>query len=640
MSPLCVKHVSQKSPAILLGFFFFGGRIGSILVSLYPTKAHVIFWLASVAYHARYISRYNNRVTVPTPGFDAFTLSAVASELRRTIRGSRVQKVQQPSATNLILSCYGSTGAHRLLLSADPKFFRAHLTQIRFPNPTEPPNFCALCRKYLEGALVEEVFLPRLDRVLHIILTSPDGEKMRLVAELMGRNANIVLVSGAGIVRGAIRPAPANAERPLNPSVAYLPPPGYEDTVDSFRLKGAEDPFFASCPTDPDAARDWLVANCSGIGKFAASEIVARTPEVGSVPAAFSALVDAILENHFEPHSIVDDAGHTEGVWAFEPLTVPAGLRYPRESVSVALDTFYTTLTERTEETDERKILSRVLSKESQFRQKELASAKATLAEAGRATRYEELGNNLLAALYQVPRGESSVTLPDLYSDEGQEIAIPLDPKKSPQENAEGYFQKARKARDAAEYAEGKAVDMRSEIALLSELSDRLERATTREDLTTIRGELTELVGKERLEAGAASPEIRQRKVVKEKPYQGHRIRTYRIDTYTLLVGESAEANDYLTTRVAAPSDLWFHVRAAPGAHGVLRTLGQPTRVPQPVIVRAAEIVAARSKTEKHARIVPVDVVEKRYVRKPRGAKPGLVTYTREQRTLDVTPRL
>jgi predicted ribosome quality control (RQC) complex YloA/Tae2 family protein len=112
------------------------------------------------------------------------------------------------------------------------------------------------------------------------------------------------------------------------------------------------------------------------------------------------------------------------------------------------------------------------------------------------------------------------------------------------------------------------------------------------------------------------------------------------VDGYQLLVGESAEANDYLVTRVASPSDLWFHVHGAAGAHGILRTQGQPSRVPDTIIRRAAEIVAARSgKGEKHAEIVPVDVTEKRYVRKPRGAKPGQVTYERA-RCLDISPRL
>jgi predicted ribosome quality control (RQC) complex YloA/Tae2 family protein len=165
----------------------------------------------------------------------------------------------------------------------------------------------------------------------------------------------------------------------------------------------------------------------------------------------------------------------------------------------------------------------------------------------------------------------------------------------------------------------------------------------TADDLSALRELLTQIVGEARAaDTGSGSREASKAKArPATKPWGGHKIRTYTVDGYELLVGETAEANDYLTTRVASPTDLWMHVRASTGAHGVLRTQGQPiTRLPETVVRRAAEIVAARSGTAvKHAGLVAVDVVEKRHVRKPRGAKPGLVTYVRE-RTLDISPRL
>ena len=169
----------------------------------------------------------------------------------------------------------------------------------------------------------------------------------------------------------------------------------------------------------------------------------------------------------------------------------------------------------------------------------------------------------------------------------------------------------------------------------LAAIAADLERAENADDYARVRRALTDLAGEKRVGDGA-----QKAPTPREKPFGGHRVRTYGVDGYELLVGETAEANDYLTTRVAAPADLWLHVRAGTGAHGVLRTLGKPQAVPEGVLRRAAEIVAARSGSAiKHAGIVAVDVVERRYVRKPRGAKPGLVTYTRE-RPLDVSPAL
>jgi predicted ribosome quality control (RQC) complex YloA/Tae2 family protein len=579
-------------------------------------------------------------VKIPTIGFDALTLAAVVAELRQALRGARVQKIQQPTATELILSTYGSAGAQRVLISADPKQFRVHLTAIRQQNPLHPPLFCQICRKHLMGAKVEEVSLPRLDRVVHFVFTTDDGEKIRLIAELMGRNANVALVSGAEIVRGTIRPTPPDGERPLVLGKEYDIPPGYGERLDPLTLTDSTLPIFATCPPEKERAAQWLSSTFSGMGKFTAGEIVARADEGITVPEALISLMNAVRREQFEPHSIVDEEGNTLGVWAFEPLTVPVGLRFPRESMSLALETFQRTDAERTDEGDERRILSKAIARETQFRKKELASAQATLTEAEKADRYEELGNNLLAALFRLKRGDTAATIPDLYSPDGQEIEIPLDPKKTPQENAEAYFIRARKARDAAAYAEGKVADLTDELEQLGELTERLTQAENPDDLATIRADLIELAGADRVEAtGTDKQERRKAQRKPEKPFGGYRIRSYTIEAYTLLVGESAEANDYLTTRVASPTDLWFHVRAAPGAHAVLRTQGQPSRVPHPVLRRAAEIVAARSHSEKHAHIVPVDVVEKRYVRKPRGAKPGQVLYERE-RTLDVTPKL
>jgi len=567
--------------------------------------------------------------------FDAFVLAAVAAELRRTTIGARVQKVQQPSDTDLVLSVYGRSGPLRVLLSADPKAFRVHLTQMRRENPVTPPGFCQACRKHLEGAIVEAVTLPRLDRVLHLGFRSHDGEHVLLVAELMGRNANLVLVSGAGMIRGTIRPAPAEGERILKLGKEYADPPGYHDRVDPLSLSGPDDPIFADRPLEPGAGRDWLVATFSGIGKFAADEVMARAGGgVKEIPAALCGLVAEVREERFAPHSIAGADDQTIGVWAFEPQTVPPGKRHARESISLALDTFYATRAERGTEESERSALARAIAREVQHRRKEIASARATLAEADRADEYERIGNNLLANLALVERGAASVTVPDLYAEDTGEITVTLDPKRSPQENAESYFTRARKSRDAAEYAERRAADLTNELTALEALAGDLERGAGDTDLTAIRQALVEIVGEGRASTEPASPRSSGKT---ERPFRGHRIRTYTVEGYTLLVGETAEANDYLTTRVAAPTDLWMHVRSAPGAHGVLRTNGRPDRVPDSVVRRAAEIVVARSGTAiKHSGLVAVDVTEKRYVRKPRGAKPGLVTIQRE-RSIDVS---
>jgi hypothetical protein len=378
--------------------------------------------------------------------FDTFTLAAVAAELRALVVPARVQKIQQPSPHELVLSLYGHTGARRLLVSADPQRFRVHLTQVRRESPVTLPAFAAVCRKYLAGARLDDVLLPRFDRVLHLVFHAHDGERVTLAAELMGRNANLVLVSGTGVVRGVLRAAPAGG-RPLRVGAPYADPPGLDAKRDP-RTPPLGDDDFAALPDNPEDARRWLVETFGGIGRFAADEVWARAGgEVGRVPDALRSLMDEVWEARFAPHSILGDDGSTAGVWAFEPQSVPRGRRFPRESVSVALDTFHATLAERTEEGSERDRLAKALAREIAFREKERAAAQKTRAEAERGDSHERAGNLLLAHLPQIDRGASSVTLPDLYADAGGTISIALDPKRSPQENADAYFERARKAR-------------------------------------------------------------------------------------------------------------------------------------------------------------------------------------------------
>lgn len=574
---------------------------------------------------------------VPEIPFDTFTLAAVAHELRTALVGAFVQKIYQPSPNELVLNLYGGKtgGASRVLLCADPRLFRVHLTEARRPNPQTPPAFCSLCRKYLEQAEVLDFRLPRFDRILHITFRAEDGEKFLLTVELMGRNANIALVSGAGIVRGTIRPAPPEGERVLRSPLPYALPP--EDSRRDPLTVTNEDALWADLPKDEPTVTAWLASTFSGMGRFAAEEIRLRgdtTP--GGVRAAFLAVLDDTRRESFAPHAVADNEGATVGVWAFTPMSAPPARSVPLETLSGALEEVYTVRALGGAEQSERASLARLIARETQFRRKELASARNTLAEAARADDHERTGNNLLAALHLIERGASVVIVPDLYAPDGREITVALDPKKTPQENAQAYFERARKARDAGEYAEGKQADLEEELSQLDELTQLLQTADSPDDYAHIRAGVAHIIGEARAQAAFGDkPAARP----KHKPFDGHKVRTYTVNGYELLVGESAEANDYLVTRAAAPSDWWFHVRATTGAHGVLRTNGQPLRVPDTALIRAAEIVAARSHNVKHAGIVAVDVAQKRYVRKPRGAKPGTVTYERE-RTLDVVPKL
>ncbi len=572
--------------------------------------------------------------------FDTFTLAAVAAEFAGAVRGAKVQKVQQPSAAEIVLSLYGVTG-RAACCSADPQDFRVHLTEVRRETPgaaavlpampstwkargsTRSPCCAstACCASSSTPTTASES-----PSSPNSAAATPTWSWSRARGSCAGRSAHTR--RGAPCAPAAPTPDPPAITTAATRSPWTCAPPARPVRCG-----------LAGLIPDAPAVRTWLMTTFSGIGGFAAEEVLASAPAAGGAPAARAALMDRVREGQFDPHSVADEDGRTEGVWAFAPASVPAGRRFRRDGVSVALDTFYATRAQRGADESERAGLARAIARETAFRRKELASARATLAEAGRVEKYERAGNLLLAHLGSVPRGADAVTLPDLYSPDGEETTIALDAKLSPQENAQSYFERARKARDAADYAAGRAEDRGEELAALAALAADLERADAA-SYPAIRESLAALVGEKRAGGGAERTDNRPAKRTQDRPFGGHRVRTHTVDGYELLVGETAEANDHLTTRVGAPADLWLHVRAGTGAHGILRTAGKPGAVPEAVLRRAAEIVAARSGSSvKHAGLVAVDVVERRHVRKPRGAKPGLVTYTRE-RTVDVTPRL
>ncbi|MBC7808990.1 MAG: NFACT family protein [Akkermansiaceae bacterium] len=567
--------------------------------------------------------------------FDTFTFAAVAAELNRTLDGARIQKLRQTSSVEFGIALYGASGgANNLLITADPRLFRVHLTQVRRePLPTAP-GFLQVARKWLDGAYFVAATLPTWDRVLRLSFQTPEKESVHLLCELMGRNANVVLTTGGGgaeTVRGVLR-NPTGGERILRPNVSYTVPPGTGDKPDP-RTARAE-----NFPEEPDAVARFLSMNYSGMSRLAATEVVARAAHEGKgYAAALESLLAEVDAKRFDPHQIGDGSGATIGVWAFLPRSVPSGLRFQRESISVALDTFYAALGERTTEAGERSALAKAIEKETAYRTRELSSQRKTLAEADRADEYEQWGNLILASPNDVPdSGATSVVLADLYAEtEGETVTIPLDPKRTARENADALFARARKSRDAAEYADGQVADLEDELERLAALAVRLSTTTAEEDLPALREELEEIVGEERV-GGGNKP--RDKKPA-PKPFDGHKIRTYDVDGFTFYVGETADANDHLLTRVASPTDIWMHVRAATGAHGVLRTNKEPQRVPDTVIRKAAAIVAAKSQSVKHSSIVAVDITERRYVRKPRGAKAGLAQYS-QARTVDVTPKL
>ena len=573
--------------------------------------------------------------------FDSLLLAAVRDELGKTLVGGKVEKIAQPDPLEILIRIYHAGHKHDLLLSCDPQEARVHLTHQRRENPPTPPAFCALLRKYLDGAWLDDVAMPLGfgERVLHLHFKAVDGAPYTLIAEIMGKHSNLILVTGAGTILGAAKTVgrSINRFRQILPGLAYVTPP---------RQRGKRDPLV---PLDPEAepleddevlspeeAKEWLMGTWSGVSPMLAQETILRvrrgllTPQ--SLRHALTLLLTVVRVGDWMPRVWTDDKGVTLGAYPVPLLSVPPSLQHLRESVSVALDHAAGSIIRRDTFARGKESLLSALHRTRRLREREAEELQQGLKNAGRAEEYRQTGDLLLTNQSQIQRGQSLVSVPDYYAPplpDGEPTMrfIVLDPTLPIHENAERFYKRSRKAETSAMTLRERRAQALEEAALIAQAEREASQATTPEEIAAIRTSMAESLMHG---AQTAAPNsTSQRPNLPE--FEGHKIkRAHTVDGWEILVGENATSNDYLTTKIAVSSDIWLHVRAAASAHGVIRAQNRPAAVSSAALQQAAEMVAARSES-KHSSLIPVDYTLKKYVRKPRKSAPGAVTYQNEK---------
>lgn len=575
--------------------------------------------------------------------FDSLLLAAVRDELGKTLVGGKVEKIAQPDPLEVVIRIYHAGHKHDLLLSCDPQEARAHLTHIRRENPPSPPPFCGLLRKYLDGAWLDDVSMPLGfgERVLHLHFKAVDGAPYTLIAEIMGKHSNLILVTEAGTILGAAKAVGRgiNRFRQILPGLTYAPPP---------RQRGRRDPLApllpdAEPPTEddektlsPDEAKDWLMTTWSGVSPLLAQETILRVPRGDLNPAslrqALTLLLTVVRVGDWMPRVWTDEHGLTLGAYPIPLLSVPPSRQHLRESVSVALDHAAGSIIRKDTFDRAKESLLSALHRTRKLREREAEELGQGLRNAGRAEEYRQTGDLLLTNQSQIERGQSLVSVPDYYAPplpDGEPTMrfIVLDPALSIHENAERFYKRSRKAETGAMTLRERRAQALEEAALISQAEREATRATTPQEIAAIRASMAESLAHGPQQSGSQSSN--------HKPnlpeFEGHKIKRYHsVDGWEILVGENAASNDYLTTKIAVSSDIWLHVRAATSAHGIIRAQNRPASVSPAALQQAAEMVAARSES-KHSSLIPVDYTLKKYVRKPRKSAPGAVTYQNEK---------
>jgi len=565
---------------------------------------------------------------------DALFLSAAAGELRSGAVGCRVDKVLQPERDAVVLQLRGAAGGGRLLLSASCNHPRAHFTALSFENPAQPPMFCMLLRKHLTGGRLASLTQPPMERLLDLEFDclSELGEpaKKHLILELMGRNSNLVLTDGEGRILDCLRRVDmeTSPDRPLLPGLYYHLPPARDKQNPMLASEQALARLLAERPADEPFDK-WLLDTFGGLSPLGCRETAYRL--LGDLDADASGVTAQALAGAFAklqadadaPVLLMKDAEP----WDFYCLPVRQYGGYvqsrPAESFSALLDAFYGERDQKDRIRQKTQALRKLASnlharavRKQELQKKELADTKDR-------EHLRRLGDLVTANLPSIRRGQTLLVAENFYDPELKPVEIVLSPTLSPQQNAAKYYKDYQKAKNAEKILTGQLARGEEEIAYLESVLEELSRAGTEREIQEIREELS-AGGYLRGENGK-----KRMKLPASKPLEFCSPSGWRI-----LVGRNNRQNDELTLKTAQKLDLWLHAQKTSGSHVIVACAG--AEPDDETVTMAAELAAYYSQA-REGQNVPVDCARVKNVKKPGGAKPGMVIYDRYS-TVYVTP--
>lgn len=553
--------------------------------------------------------------------FDALTTAAMVDELNATLMGGRVQDVVLVDPLSLGLEVYAGHERRYLLLSAQAGHPRAHLLHEKpRRGPDAPVPILLLLRKHVRGARLARVAQPGLERIL-VLEFQTEGGLLTLLAEIMGRRSNIILLGPDRTVMEAIkRVTSEQSRRPVLPRQPYAPPPPLEKPSAASLTPGRLAALLAEAE-GPLWRR--LVESVAGMSPLLAREVVFRCAgdaAVGeAVPADLLAVSRSLLVDLPESHSWRPTVGLAEGqVMAYAPyeLTHLEGHR-STPTVSAAIEAFVAAQGALDPYGTARARVAQALSAARERELRRRAAIERDLRSEEEVNSLREAGEWILAYATQIAPRQEVLEVEGL---DGKPLRIALETERSPVENAQRYFKEYEKAKAAAQEGPRRLAEVDQALARLAQLESDLQMAENRAEIDQVRAELAE------------SGYVRsRRRLPGGKPAGPRRLETP--EGFVIWVGRSSRQNAMVLER-AAPTDLWFHARGVPGGHVILVTGGRP--VPEELVQRVAALAAYYSAARGESR-VPVDVTERRHVRPIPKAGPGQVTY-RGERTLSVGP--
>lgn len=554
--------------------------------------------------------------------FDGIVTRAITKELKEQLTKGRIDKIYQPTDTELLLTIRNKRTNFPLLISIHPSYARFHLTKKNFQNPEQPPMFCMALRKHLANARIDEIDQQAMERVVIFNLISRDeiGDSinLQLIIEIMGKHSNVVLLTKeTNQIINCMKHVPPylNRYRTLLPGATYkLPPP--QNKLNPLTAKAKD--VIRRLDFNAGKLERQIVQTLEGFSPFIAKELAHRS-HLGSMETyekQYKKMQFQLCNHEYIP-SIYKNKRKDFHVLPIHYLNKVKSF----SSTNELIDYFYENKAERDRIHQQVHQLKRFLQNELKKNERKLDIHYRTLQQAKEAEKYKKYGELLTANMYAAEKGMSSIEVIDYYDEDQGKITIPLQTDQTPSENAQRFFTRYRKLVTAEKRAKLEKRKTIAEIEYLEGVLHQLDQARF-EDLEDIRTELQE--------EGYQKQRKSQRRRKRKKPQPEQFISS---DGTYIYVGRNNKQNEYVTHRLADKEDIWLHTLDIPGSHVIIKSSEPSIQT----LEEAAQLAAYFSKAQQ-SDSVPVDYTKVKYVRKPRGAKPGFVTYS-EEKTLFVTPK-
>lgn len=572
---------------------------------------------------------------------DAVAVKAVVSELQCLV-GGRVDKVHQPERDEIVISVRMYDSSYKLVISASSNNPRLHLTQHSKKNPKTAPLFCMLLRKHIGSGKIIAVEQIGFERIVRIDIESYDelGEctVKHLYAEIMGRYSNIILTFADGKVVDSVKRVDStiSSVREILPGGMYELPP----VQDKIPLTEWDSNSVIESPT-PMRADKLLLSAISGISPLTAREIIytvfgeadvhserLNTNKTAMLKIEIQKLAQKVLDNEFSPCIIEDVSSGKLLEFSATDIKQYETLAKVRkyDSMSSVLDNFYYKRDMHDRMRQKTADLTKLLNNHTERISKKISILERTLSDAENMEDYRIYADLIMANAYAIDEGQKSAEVINYFDENMGTIKINLDPSLSPAQNSQRYYKKYNKAKTALKEAAKQLEISKNELEYIQSTLALLERADRIEDVNAMRAELSREGYLKSKTAGA-------KKQKKEESKPMHFISS---DGFDIYVGRNNTQNDYLTLKLANASDLWFHTKDIHGSHTVIK-LGIDKEVPKNTVIEAAQLAAYYSKGRESSQ-VPVDYTTIKNVKKPNGAKPGMVIYD-SYNTVYVTPK-